>query len=301
MIGMTAVAQLCAVEKRRGAHQALAGVDLSLFPGQVLALLGRNGAGKSTAVEILLGLLPADRGRVAWFGSAGLPRGKRQRIGVMLQTAALPATSTVEEVLEAALACYPQPMTLAECLHLAGLQGLEGRRYGRLSGGQQRRVQFALAIGGKPELLFLDEPTTGLDIEARQRLWQTIRQLRQQGAAILLTTHYLEEAEALADHVVLIEQGRVIASGSVAAMSAKVRQQQIRCRSGLDPHIAAAWPGVLSARREGDWLQLQVSDAAALLPRLLAADPALSAIEIRRAGLAEAFLALTEADKEAAR
>lgn len=291
---MPLVAQMVAIRKRRGKVLALNGLDLRLHAGKVLALLGRNGAGKSTAVDILLGLLNADAGEVSCFGAPAGGLAQRQRTGVMLQAAALPAASTVQELLEATCACYPQPLPLAECLQQAGLEGLEKRRYGNLSGGQQRRVQFALAICGRPQLLFLDEPTTGLDSEARQALWQVIIRLRAQGTAVLLTTHYLEEAEALADTVAVIEQGRILAEGPVEAIRAHVRRQYIRCRSALDAGSVAGWPGVLEARREEQWLHLVVPDAVAILPRLLAADTALADIEISRAGLAEAVMTLSQ-------
>lgn len=293
------VASLVGAKKRYGGVDALAGFDLTLQRGQVLALLGANGAGKTTAIGLMLGLIAPDAGQVELFGQAPQALAARRRMGVMLQSAALPDTSTIKELLEATRAYYPAPLAYAECESLAGLQGLGKRQYGKLSGGQQRRVQFALAICGDPELLFLDEPTTGLDIEARQQIWLAIRQLRERGAAVLLTTHYLEEAEALADHVVVIDRGRAVASGSVDAIRAKVSEQRIRCRSDVEPVIAMNWPGVLQATREGDHLTLRVEDAVQVLPLLLSADPSLSALEVGRAGLADAFLAITrESTKE---
>lgn len=294
-----AVASLTGARKRYGGVDALAGFDLTLQRGQVLALLGANGAGKTTAIGLMLGLIAPDAGQVELFGQAPQALAARRRMGVMLQSAALPDTSTIKELLEATRAYYPAPLSYAECESLAGLQGLGKRQYGKLSGGQQRRVQFALAICGDPELMFLDEPTTGLDIEARQQIWLAIRQLRERGAAVLLTTHYLEEAEALADHVVVIDRGRAVASGSVEAIRAKVSEQRIRCRSDVEPVIAMNWPGVLQATREGDHLTLRVEDAVQVLPLLLSADRSLSALEVGRAGLADAFLAITrESTKE---
>ena len=286
-------ARLAGVKKRYGQVQALAGLDLQVACGEVVALLGANGAGKSTAIGLMLGLIAPDAGEVALFGAAPGSMAVRRRTGVMLQSAALPETSTVGELLEAVRACYPAPLTAEACQAWAGLQGLSKRRYGKLSGGQQRRVQFALAICGDPDLLFLDEPTTGLDIEARQQLWQAIRDLRARGAGVVLTTHYLEEAEALADRVVVIDGGRVVAEGSVDAIRAKVAEQRIRCRTPLDAALAARWAGVLQAMREGDHLVLRVEDAVRVLPLLLGTDPALSDLEVGRAGLADAFLAIT--------
>lgn len=292
------VARLAAAHKRYGATLALDGLDLTLPPGQVLALLGANGAGKSTAIGLLLGLVAPDGGSALLFGQSPRLLAVRRRVGVMLQAAALPDHSTVGELLEATRACYPAPLPLARCAAIAGLDGLLARRCGQLSGGQQRRVQFALAICGDPALLFLDEPTTGLDIEARQALWQAIAELRAAGAAVLLTTHYLEEAEALADRVLVIAHGRAVAEGSVAAIRARVARQRIRCRSTLAPEAVAQWPGVIEAVREGDELLLATQDAVRVLPPLLAADPALTDLEVTRAGLADAFLALTRTEPQ---
>ncbi len=287
------VARLSDVRKAYGAVQALDGIDLDIRPGEVLALLGANGAGKSTAISILLDLTRADAGEVRVFDVASHPLAVRRRIGVMLQTAALPEANTVTELLEAACAAYPDALSLDECLRIAGLDAIAKRRYGKLSGGQQRRVQFALAICGQPRLLFLDEPTTGLDIEARQQLWAAIRGLRASGTAVLLTTHYLEEAEALADRVVVIDRGRLVAEGSVDAIRAQVSRQRIRCRSAVDVAQVAHWPGVRDAVRDDTHLVIDVEDAVPVLRRLLAIDADVADIEIVRAGLAEAYLALT--------
>lgn len=297
----TSLAHLSGACKAYGPVQALAGVDLAVRPGEVLALLGANGAGKSTAISILLGLIAADAGAARLFEQPPQSLPARRGIGVMLQTAALPEANTVAELVGAVRAAYPQPMAQAECLKMAGLVGIERRRYGRLSGGQQRRVQFALAVCGNPRLLFLDEPTTGLDIEARQALWASIRALRAGGAGVLLTTHYLEEAEALADRVVVIDKGRIIAEGSVDAIRAQVSRQRIRCRSGLDIAQLRTWPGVRSVQREGEGIVIEVEDAVPILRRLLSERVDVSELEVTRAGLADAFLAMTsDADMEKA-
>ena len=289
------LAQLESVHMHYGAVRALSGLDAALHAGEVLAVLGRNGAGKSTAIALWLGLARAQSGGVQLFGKAPGALAQRRRIGVMLQSASLPEASTVEELLQVTRACYPQPLALDEYMRLAGLEGLAQRRYQQLSGGQQRRVQFALALCGDPEVLFLDEPTTGLDIDARSRLWSAIGQLRQRGKAIVLTTHYLEEAEALADRVLVLEAGRVLAEGTVDAIRSQVALQKIRCRSGLDSADVAAWPEVVDARRdETGQLLVSTTDALKVLPRLMAADSTLAALEVTRPSLADAFLALTQ-------
>jgi ABC-2 type transport system ATP-binding protein len=291
----TPLAQLQHVRKHFGSTLALDGVDLSLYAGQVLALLGPNGAGKSTAVGLLLGLLQADSGTATLFGGAPRDIGVRSRVGAMLQQAELPETLKVRELLALVRSYYPAPRSMADCVALGGLDGLLERRYGKLSGGQQRRVQFALALCGRPRLLFLDEPTTGLDIEARQSVWTAIRELVAEGCAVLLTTHYLEEAETLADRVAVIDHGRLIAAGSVAAIQARVSQRRIRCASTVDAAQVALWPGVAEATRDGACLRIVAREPESVVRRLLEADPSLHDLEVQRAGLADAFLALTRA------
>jgi ABC-2 type transport system ATP-binding protein len=300
------LAQLRGSCKRYGKITALDGVDLSLRSGEVLALLGANGAGKSTAIALLLGLLKPDAGSAELFGRTPDTLAVRQRIGVMLQTAGIADNLKIAELLDLTRSYYPAPRGVADCVALAGLDGLLDRRYGRLSGGQRRRVQFALAICGNPEVLFLDEPTTGLDIDARQRMWVTIRELVAAGTGVLLTTHYLEEAEALAHRVVVLNHGRIAASGTMQEVRAHVSQRRIRCLSALDPADVATWPGVHGAVRghDGNPARLEVvADAVEpVLRRMLAEDAALSDLDIQRAGLADAFLELTrdDAEKEAA-
>ena len=293
------LARLRAAHKRYGTIQAVADIDLSVAAGQVLALLGPNGAGKSTAISLLLGLLAPDAGEAELFGQNPQQRAARQRIGVMLQSASLPATLTVRVLIDLTRSYYPAPHSIDSCAQISGVTDLLQRRYARLSGGQQRRVQFALAICGKPDLLFLDEPTTGLDIEARRAIWAAIRTHVADGGAVLLTTHYLEEAEALADRVAVLGAGRILAEGSVASICARIGQRRIRCLSALDADALARWPGVLQARRDGAHLELLCDAAEAVLRRLLSEDAALSELEVGRAGLAEAFLRLTGAEDAA--
>lgn len=288
-----AQAVLRAVHKTYGAQRALNGVDLSLARGQLLALLGPNGAGKSTVIALLLGLIRADAGTVELFGADPQTLAPRRRIGVMLQSGALPETLRVGELLRMTANYYPRPRALAECAELAGVGDVLKRPYGKLSGGQQRRAQFALALCGRPELLFLDEPTVGMDIAARERLWATMRTLVGEGCAILLTTHYLEEAEALADRVVVLARGRVLAEGSVEAMRARSERTRIRCRSALSAETLRTWPGVQACGLEAGLLTLTVREPEPVLRRLLAEDATLSALEVRRAGLSEAFTELT--------
>ncbi|HXS72579.1 MAG TPA: ABC transporter ATP-binding protein [Rhodanobacteraceae bacterium] len=287
------IAQLENVVKRYGAITALDGVNLRLHPGELLALLGPNGAGKSTAVSLLLGLQRVDAGRATLFGLDPQSLDARRRIGVMLQEAALQQSLRVDELIRLTMSYYPRPREFGSVALMAGIEELLPRRYGKLSGGQKRRVQFALAICGDPRILFLDEPTVGLDLGARTAMWKTLRALVASGCAIVLTTHYLEEAEALADRVAVMARGRIIAEGSVDEIRAHVSQRRIRCISALPAETLRAWPDVSQAEREGEHLHIVCGAAEAVLRRLLAADPELRELEVRRAGLAEAFVEIT--------
>lgn len=297
-ISSDVVARLDGAVKRYNSVIALDGVNLVLQRGELLAVLGPNGAGKSTSISLLLGLVRPDGGRVELFGMDPQRIEARCRIGVMLQSAMLPFTLRVGELLRLVASYYPSPRPLQESAALAGIGDLLNRPYGKLSGGQQRRVQFALALCGRPELVFLDEPTVGMDIDARRKLWNAMRALVAEGCSVVLTTHYLEEAEALAQRVVVMAKGRVLSEGSVDALRAQVPLARIRCATDLDPAAVAAWPQVTSAEREGARLLIQTSEPENVLRRLLDADAALGALEVQRAGLAEAFTELTREEGE---
>jgi ABC-2 type transport system ATP-binding protein len=212
----------------------------------------------------------------------------------MLQSTAMPDTLKVGALLEETRSYYPDPLDADECARIAGIADLLGRRYGKLSGGQQRRVQFALAISGRPRLLFLDEPTVGLDVEARQSMWTTIRGLVRDGCAVLLTTHYLEEAEALADRVAVLARGRLVAEGSVGQIRARVSQRRIRCVSALAAETIGAWPDVRSVCRDGERFEIVTDAPESVVRQLLSQDARLTELEVQRAGLAEAFIEITQ-------
>ena len=290
------LARLRGAGKAYGAVRALAGVDLELRGGELLALLGPNGAGKTTAIGLLLGLARPDAGEAELFGMDPQRIEARRGIGVMLQDADLPSTLRVGELIRLAAAYYPSPRSVAESAELAGVGDLLQRPYGKLSGGQQRRVQFALAVCGRPKLLFLDEPTVGMDIEARGKLWAAIRHLVAEGSAVVLTTHYLEEAEALADRVCVMARGKVISEGTVGALRARIARKRVWCATALSRAEVAAWPEVAEARIDGDRLCLSTEHVELLVRRLLAQDASLSALEVRAAGLADAFTELTRED-----
>jgi ABC-2 type transport system ATP-binding protein len=298
--GEEALAVLRGAGKSYGALRALDGVDLELHGGELLALLGPNGAGKTTAIGLLLGLLRADAGEVELFGMDPQRIEARRGIGVMLQGAALPPTLRVGELIRLAASYYPSPRSVVDSAELAGVAELLRRPYGKLSGGQQRRVQFALALCGRPRLLFLDEPTVGMDIEAREKLWKAIRALVGEGVSVVLTTHYLEEAEALADRVCVLVRGKVASEGSVEALRARIALRRVWCATRLPLAEVAAWPEVAEARLDGERLCLSTEHVEPLVRRLLAQDAHLSALEVRVAGLAEAFVDLTRDDAVAA-
>jgi ABC-2 type transport system ATP-binding protein len=207
-------AQLANVTKRFGTTTALDGISISIEPGELVALLGPNGAGKTTAVRLLLGLCTPDAGIARVFGANPRDAANRIRTGAMLQVARVPETLRVREHIELFSSYYPDPMPLPEVIAAAGLEGIENRNFGDLSGGQKQRLLFGLAICGNPDFIALDEPTVGLDVEARRALWKQIRAFVARGKSVLLTTHYLDEADALADRVIVIDHGRVVAEGT---------------------------------------------------------------------------------------
>ncbi len=286
-------ATLVNVTHRYGSVTALDGASLELRRGEVLALLGPNGAGKTTAVQTLLGLLKPEAGCARIFGLSPQSLAARRRCGVMLQVSGLPATLRVGEHIDLFSSYYERPLPADQVIALAGLEGLERRPVGRLSSGQRQRLMFTLALCGDPEILFLDEPTVGLDVSARRRLWRTIRQLSGKGRTILLTTHYLEEADALADRVVVLDRGRVVAEGSSDEIKQRVPGRRVRCRTRLPAAAVENWPGVQQVRDEAGCLDILCSDAEGLVRRLLAGDNGLEGLEVTGAGLEKAFLDLT--------
>jgi ABC-2 type transport system ATP-binding protein len=292
MMSDASVAALAGIRKRYGSIVALDGLDLEVLPGALLAVLGENGAGKTTAIGVLLGLVRPDAGEVSLFGRPPAELAARRHVGVMLQEATLPAELRVREHIDLVASYYPAPLAVGAALELCGLGALAERPYGRLSGGQKRLVQLAIALCGRPRLLFLDEPTVGLDLEARERLWAALRQLVGDGVAIVLTSHDLEEVGGLADRVLVLGAGRAVASGTVDELRALVDCTHVSIASRLDVDEVAAWAEVTTASRARDRLELTARVAEPLVRRLLAADPEACDLEVRRAGLADAFRAL---------
>jgi ABC-2 type transport system ATP-binding protein len=290
------VAELQGASKRYGSVVALDRVDLALQSGQVTAVLGQNGAGKTTAVRLMLGLTAPSAGSARLFGEDPRSTSARQRVGVMLQVSKVPETLKVREHIRLFSSYYASPLPAAEVVLQAGLRGLEHRAFGTLSGGERQRLLFALALCGNPEFLVLDEPTVGLDVEARRGFWDEIRRLVARGRSLLLTTHYLEEADALADRVVILQRGRVVADGTPAEIKARVAGRQIRCVTRLTIEQVAALPGVRAVRREGAAIVVNAADAEPVARELLARDAHVSDLEISPANLEEAFMAVTGSD-----
>jgi ABC-2 type transport system ATP-binding protein len=282
------------------AVHAVADVDLTVRAGELLAVLGPNGAGKTTALNLLTGLSTPTTGTARLFGGDPRDLAARQRMGVMLQSSGVPDTLRVRELLTAFRGYYPAPLPFAAVVAAAGLRGLEDRLFGTLSGGQQRRVLFGIALCGDPELVFVDEPTTGLDAEVRRTLWATLRDLAGAGRGVVLTTHYLEEADALADRIVVLDQGRVIAEGSPSQVKALVPGRRISAESTVPAAEASRWVGVRHAVRTGARLELLVGEAEPVVRQLLERDRSTSGLTVTEPSLEDAFLTLTERTEEAA-
>jgi ABC-2 type transport system ATP-binding protein len=298
------VASLAGVTKRyANGVLALDNLSLSLRRGEIIALLGPNGAGKSTAVKLMMGLSAPTAGSVRVFGGDPRQTATRLRTGVMLQIGRAPEMLRVCEHINIFRGYYPNPMAYADLVRAAGLEGIEERMFGELSGGQRQRVLFAIALAGDPDLIFLDEPTVGLDIESRRGMWAEIRSLAARGKTVLLTTHYLEEADALAHRIIVINNGRDVCEGtpaevkSMGAASAGKSSSRslkiIRCATSLPESTLVAMAGVTGAEAAGTLMTIVSTQPEATLRELLALDLGLHSIEVQSPALEDAFLALT--------
>jgi ABC-2 type transport system ATP-binding protein len=289
-----AVVELQGVRKRYGQVEALRGVDLAIGPGEVVAMLGPNGAGKTTSIALMLGLRRPTAGRARLFGLDPQDRRARSRVGVMLQESGVPGVLTVRELVDLFRAYYPRPLPAGRVIALAGLDDRAGARVGTLSGGQRQRLYFALAVCGDPDVLFLDEPTVGMDVEARQAFLTSIRELARAERTIVLTTHYLEEADALARRIVVIDHGVVIADAAPEALKARMPSKRVRFRTtaALD---AAALDGlpVTSLEQVGDRVRLLSAEPEAVLRELFRRGIVVADLDVAGADLEETFLALT--------
>jgi ABC-2 type transport system ATP-binding protein len=287
------IARLHSVTRRYGQTTALDGLNLSLHPGEVVALLGPNGAGKTTAVRLLLGLIAPTSGTVRVMGRDPRDSDARTSIGAMLQVTRIPETLKVREHIDLFRSYYPRPLSTAEIVRVARLEGMEDKLFGKLSGGQKQRVLFGLALAGNPELVFLDEPTVGMDIESRRGLWEQIRQLAAQGKTVLLTTHYLEEADMLANRIVVINKGKIIAEGTPSQIKHRVTGRRIRCITRLEEEFLLTLPSVVSVERDREAIVVTAAAAERVVREMLLRDETLHSLEVSAPGLEDAFLALT--------
>ena len=291
---------LCGLSKSYGAVRAVRGVDLAIAPGETVALLGPNGAGKTTTIDMMLGLTRPDAGTVSIFGASPAAAVRSGWVGAMLQTGAPLDRLRVREIITLMASYYPHSLPVDEVLRMTGAAEFAGQWTTKLSGGQAQRVRFAAALIGNPDLLLLDEPTAGIDVEGRREFWQAMRSMTEQGKTVVFATHYLEEADAYADRIVLIARGQIVADGPATEIKAQASLRTIRATlPDVDLAALAALPGVRAAQRHGDAIVLSCADADVALPAMLTAFPAARDIEVQGGSLEEAFLELTGADETA--
>ncbi len=278
----------------QGVVHAVRGVDISVGPGETVALLGPNGAGKSTTIDMLLGLLPPDAGTVVLFGRRPREAVQAGSVGAMLQVGSLIRDLSVRELVTMIASLYPNPLPVDEVLELTGTAGFARQRTQKLSGGQSQRVRFALALVSNPDLLVLDEPTVGMDVEGRHAFWTAMRGFAAGGATVLFATHYLEEADSYADRIILMARGTVVADGPASEIKAAVGSRTIQATlPDADPARLAALPGVSGVDFRGEMVVLRCADSDAALRALLAEHPRVRDIEVTGARLEQAFLQLT--------
>ncbi|MFF4831455.1 ABC transporter ATP-binding protein [Streptomyces sp. NPDC001315] len=284
--------------KAFGAVRAVDGLDLEIARGETVALLGRNGAGKSTAIALLLGLYEPEAGRVELFGGPPERAVRAGLVGAMLQEARAVPRVTVRELVSFVAGRYPAPMPVGQALELAGIAELAGRRVDRLSGGQAQRVRFAVALAGNPALIVLDEPTAALDVEARHAFWGSMRGHARRGHTVLFSTHYLEEADAHADRILVVDRGRIVADGTGEQLRRAAGGNLVSFDlAGRGTEGLSLLPGVRSVEVRGERALLRSEDSDATVIAL-AELGAIRGLEVVPASLDDAFLALTSRAKE---
>src|SRR3989442_15005217 len=288
------IVEFIGARKRYGETEALKGIDLTVRAGEVMALLGPNGAGKTTSISLMLGLRRPTAGQVRLFGLAPTDRRARSRCGGMLQESGTTGVLTVREIVDLFRTYYPSPLPTATAITLAGLQAKAGARAGTLSGGERQRLYFALAVCGDPEALFLDEPTVGMDVEARRAVLDGLRALSTRGKTIVLTTHYLEEADQLANRIVVIDRGVVIADATPREIKSRIPSKPITFSAGTSvgdstfPGLPVQILAVTDHR-----VRLLSNEPELILKTLFERGVAIRDLEVTGADLEEAFLSLT--------
>ncbi|WUH27546.1 ABC transporter ATP-binding protein [Streptomyces sp. NBC_00445] len=300
---MTTTASVVAfdqVSKAYGTVRAVDGLSLTLRPGETVALLGPNGAGKSTTLDLLLGLRQPDSGTVRVFGTGPREAIVAGRVGAMLQSGGLMDEVTVAELVRLACALHPRPYPANDVLARAGIAQIADRKVNKLSGGQAQRVRFALATAGDCDLIVLDEPTTGMDVTTRQAFWATMREQADQGRTVLFATHYLEEADAIADRVLVLHRGRLLADGTASEIKAKAGARRISfdlSDGTLDEAALRALPFITRLDVSGHTVRIQSADADATVHALYGLGAYPRNLEVAGLGLEQAFVAITEAEE----
>ncbi|WP_298567770.1 ABC transporter ATP-binding protein [Streptomyces luteogriseus] len=299
---MTTTASVVAfdqVSKAYDAVRAVDGLSLDLRPGETVALLGPNGAGKSTTLDLLLGLKKPDSGTVRLFGTSPRDAIVAGRVGAMLQSGGLMDEVTVAELVRLACDLHPKPYRPSEVLSRAGIAQIADRKVNKLSGGQAQRVRFALATAGDSDLIVLDEPTTGMDVTTRQAFWATMREQADQGRTVLFATHYLEEADAVADRVLVLHRGRLLADGTAAEIKAKAgaRRVSFDMEGALDEPALRALPFLTGIDISGRTVRIQSADADATVHALYGLGVYPRNLEVAGLGLEQAFIAITTAEE----
>lgn len=293
---MTAAIQLDRVTKVYKGKKAVDNLSLKIEQGSVVALLGPNGAGKTTTISMILGLLQPTSGSVTLLGGDPREQRIRDRIGAMLQDVSVIDNLKVSETINLFRSYYIKPLPLEQLLHISGLEGEKEKMATALSGGQQRRLGFALAIAGDPEVLFLDEPTVGMDVTSRQLFWDTIRAMAGKGRTIVLTTHYLEEADNVADRVVVINNGKLIADGTPSEIKAETTGRVLSFTAGasVTKELLLALPELSDMEWSGRRVKLLSRNTDRLIKELIEKQVDMRDIEIQSGGLEDAFQALVQ-------
>ncbi|MGW0768654.1 ABC transporter ATP-binding protein [Streptomyces sp. NPDC002676] len=287
------------VTKTYGNVRAVDGLSLRLYPGETVALLGPNGAGKSTTLDLLLGLKQADGGTVNVFGTSPREAITAGRVGAMLQSGGLMDEVTVAELVKLGCSLHPRPYKPADVMARAGITQIADRKVNKLSGGQAQRVRFALATAGDCGLIVLDEPTTGMDVSARHAFWATMREQAEQGRTVLFATHYLEEADAIADRVLVLHRGRLLADGTAAEIKAKAGARRVAfdLEGQIDEAALRTLPFLTSLDVSGQTVRIQSSDADATVHALYGLGVYPRNLEVAGLGLEQAFVAITAAEE----
>lgn len=286
--------ELRGVTRRYGDVVAVENLDLEIAPGATVALLGPNGAGKSTTIAMMLGLLAPSAGEARIFGLAPRDAVAGGRVGAMLQSSGLPGDVRVADLIDLVRGLYPAPLSRAEVIERGGLAALRHRRIESLSGGEQQRLRFALAVVGDPDLLFLDEPTVGMDVESRRAFWDRIGQSAAEGRTILFATHYLQEADQVAERIVVLDHGRLVADGTPGEIKSATADRSVRFTlPDADLDQLGRLPGVRRATARGAGIELTTTDADATVAALFDAGLTPRALEVVGADLESAFVALT--------